>query len=384
MTDTRHRSKIGLAIRISFSALGLLIFGALLAAGIWAIRLHGNPFLMLERDPASVTVVRDSSYTKTTLTGESRIYRDIQLDGDGVGPVRITLSLPAGALDSVSGTLPVVFVLGGLEIGRESLSYITRQGRNALVAYEYPYSSEYWYEGMPLTEIPVIQKAILSVPAQVAAAFRWVSGESWADRDRVVLLGYSFGAFFVPAAYRVVERSGVPLRCSVMAYGGDDLNLLLRTNMDLTPGWWRDLLAFAAATTLAPMEPARHVPHIEDDMLLLNGNEDPMIPKVSVETLRRLKPLPKTIVNLDAGHMHPNFPGLTARIVDESRRWLIEKGAVEPAVMGALGVAAVSAKMTSTSSYWTPRVSAASWASTVVAPSPTSINPVARMSRPDW
>jgi hypothetical protein len=315
------------------SALGLLVLAFVAVLGVTALRLTGNPMPVLERDLSGIAVVRDSAYAATTRSGEARLYRDLHLYGPGVGDIHVTLSLPADATESgESGEsrLPIVLVLGGLEVGRESLRYIGRHGRNALVSYEYPYSPDYWYEGTPIREIPAIQSAVLSVPAQVAAALHWTAGAHWADRDRIVLLGYSFGALFVPAAYRIVEASGLTPAGSIVAYGGADLALLFRANLDMTPTWQRDALAGLAAVAVAPIDPARHLPHIAGDMLLLNGTRDHQIPWAAVERLRNSKPEPRTIVSLDAGHMHPTLPDLTDRIVEESRTWLLNRGFVEP------------------------------------------------------
>jgi hypothetical protein len=323
-----NRHRLAVIVKRVLAGMALVLLGGVALIAIWALRLSGDPMKNLERKLTGIQVASDSTYAVVTSSGESRQYRDLLLTGPDIGEAHITLSLPAERSDTE--LLPVVFVLGGLEVGRESLKYIPHHGRNALVAYQYPYSPEYWYEGTPFTEIPAIQRAVLSVPSQIAAAFQWAVSQPWADAGRAVLLGYSFGGFFVPATYRLVEHSGLDLHSGVIAYAGADLVQVFQRNLDVTPAWKRDLLARAAALALAPLEPSRHLPHLTDDMLLLNGSRDTMIPAASIALLHELKPEPRTIIELDADHMHPDLPDLTMEIVETSRGWLLERGAVEP------------------------------------------------------
>jgi hypothetical protein len=261
------------------------------------------------------------------LRNEQRVYHNVVLQDENLGIIRFTISLPKERTDK---KLPVIFVLGGLEIGRESLGYIKDQGQNAYVSYEYPYSPEYWYEGMTLIEIAAIRKAVMLVPSQMLAVMNWVLSQEWADTTRYSLLGYSFGAIFVPTVQRYAQINSLDIPTTVIAYGGTDIYRLLMSNIKITPLWLRSVLGYLAARAIWPMEPDLHLPHLEGRFLILNGLYDTQIPESSWRELQRITPSEKKIINLEADHMRPSRPELTDRLVRISRRWLLEQGAINP------------------------------------------------------
>lgn len=313
------------AARVGGGILGTALVLAVSVVAVWTLfERHRDPLGALRARAVRVDAVEETSYPEVTAAGERRLFRDVVLSG--TDDVRFTVSLPANE----PGPFPVVLIVGGLEIGRQSLAYVSRHGNNALIGYEYPYSPEYWYEGAPLTEIPAIRRAVLAVPAQLAAILAWTRRQPWCDPLRMTALGYSFGALFMPAAYRVAEAEGIRLQKGILAYGGVDCELLLRRNLGFEAAWQRALVAWLAATAIRPVEPALHVPHLQQEMLLINGRHDTLIPVESFARLHALKPEPKEILLLEAGHMHPRKRDLTARLVEMSRAWLLEREIIDP------------------------------------------------------
>ncbi|HJV22057.1 MAG TPA: hypothetical protein VJ570_05140 [Holophagaceae bacterium] len=295
-----------------------------LAGFAWGVRREyardPMPLIDLPAGPLHVREMR--SRPGRTASGEPRRFVDLEIDGVPAGPLRATLSLPEG----FPGPLPAVLILGGLEVGRESLRYVERHGANALVAFEYP------VPGQPPSPFRLdrIRGAALAVPAQVCALLGWMRQQTWADPQRVSLLGYSFGAMFVPACARLAQARGIPLRALVMAFGGADLPGLLAANWHRGPRWFRPLAAHAAGALIRPLEPALHLPHLRGEALFLNGLQDDRVPLPLARRMRELKPAPKTILELDEGHMDPAKPALNRRIVAASQAWLVEKGALDP------------------------------------------------------
>jgi Prolyl oligopeptidase family len=239
----------------------------------------------------------------------------------------VTISLPDSI--PVEG-LPVMIVLGGLEIGRESLKYIPAQGPNIIMAYQYPYHPRYWYDKSKITQIPVIQEAVMKVPAQVVALADWAKRQVWSDKNRLSVLGYSFGAFFVPAIYHLADHHQLVLGPAVMAYGGVDMYAVMINNLKFMSGLPRMLVAWTATTAIYPMEPALHLPYLKGEFLVINGRMDRQIPEACWQRFQQLTPSPKTIMVLEAGHMHPSKPELTLRVVELSRQWLLEHNAINP------------------------------------------------------
>lgn len=237
---------------------------------------------LFDLSPGPLRVNEAQASPGRTKEGEPRRFVELEVEGVAEGPLRAALSRP----EHFSGRLPVVIILGGLEVGRESLRYVESHGPNALVAFEYPRPTQDLYEGRPLFKLGRIRRAALAVPSQICALQAWIRTQPWADPDRVSLLGYSFGAMFVPAAARVAQQRGLPFRTLVMAYGGE--------------------------------------------ALFLTGLKDERVPLRYSRLMQSLKPPPGTVLDLDEGHMDPSRPDLNRRIVGASQAWLVQRGALAP------------------------------------------------------
>jgi hypothetical protein len=306
--------------------IGVLVGAVLLVTTVWAVReFQRDPMPLLDHGLAPLRVAASTASTLTTAAGEARTVLEIELDGVEPGPLRITVSLPARP---ASGRLPVLIVLGGLEVGRRSLRYVETHGENALIAVQYPRSATYWYEGTPLAKLPVIRESALAVPSQVASLAAWARLQPWADPQRVSLLGYSFGAFFVPACARVARAHGQAFRTLVMAYGGADLPRVLDANIRLRPRALQWVVGRLLAAIVHPLEPALHLPHLPEEALFVTGLRDRKVPLASARRMQALKPEPKTVIDLDTAHMDPRNPLLIRRIVETTRRWLVARGAL--------------------------------------------------------
>jgi pimeloyl-ACP methyl ester carboxylesterase len=307
--------------------ISVMLFLILIGSSIWSIyQRKRDPMPALDRGIVLPEVVIQKDYPVESEM-EFRRYSDMVLFSEEIDSIRLTVSMP----DTVPREgLPVIIVLGGLEIGRKSLSYIPTQRQNILISYQYPYSPRYWYDGTKLFQIPQIRRAALLVPAQVEALARWAEQQPWSGRKRISILGYSFGAFFVPAVYHLAEVHELPLGPAVMAYGGVNIYRLLLKSMKNLSYIPRHFIAWFAATAIYPLEPALHVSYLKQDCLLINGRNDHQIPDNSWKTLHELVPKPKTVIILDAGHMHPGKLELTLKVVDLSRQWLAERNAINP------------------------------------------------------
>lgn len=269
----------------------------------------------------------EKEQSRMELLAESRIYSDVTLYTKELDSIFITISFPTTI---PSEGLPVLIVLGGLEIGRESLKYIPAQGQNIIIAYQYPYSPRYWYDGTKITQIPIIHSSVMKVPAQIVNLAAWTRQQSWSDKNRISVLGYSFGAFFIPAIYHLAGHDQVKLGPAVMAYGGIDIYRILRGNLKFLSAIPRTIIAWMAAAVIHPVEPALHLPYMNGEFLVINGRNDHQIPNICWQKFQELTPKPKTVMVLDAGHMHPSKPELTLRVVELSRKWLLERNAINP------------------------------------------------------
>jgi hypothetical protein len=309
--------------------IGLLAFISiiLIIISAWAAIQHlRDPLDFIDQPISEMYVVQDSVFHVDFLP-QQREYHALTLTNEDIGEVNCVISYPENI--PVEG-LPVVIILGGLEIGHYTLGYIPNPGRNIIIIYQYPYHPEYWYAGTAINEIPAIRKSVLSVPAQVLALRKWAVDQQWSDDNRLTILGYSFGALFIPAIYHLSDLYHTKINHGVIAYGGVDIYHMLHTNMSKFSEPWRSIISWLAFTAIRGIEPAFYMPHLEAEFLLINGTMDHQIPEECWRELHRLAPDPKTIMILEEGHMHQRKIELTKRLVRLSQEWLIQKNAVNP------------------------------------------------------
>lgn len=310
--------------KISLTLFALLLLILVISAGWYGWQLLRDPLDFLDPPMSALQVVQDSVFSDR-LIPEPRTYHKLVFSDNDHETVQCIMSLP----ESLSGDkLPVLIILGGLEVGIQNLKHIPDPGNNAIIIYQYPYHPRYWYYGSAVREIPVIRNSVLRVPAQVLALYRWVGRQNWADSSRINLAGYSFGALFVPAILHLTQHHNGHFPHAVISYGGADLYHLLAHNMTNLNQPWRGLVSHLAITAIRGIEPALHAPHIRSDVLLINGTMDSQIPESCWRLLHRLIPRPKQIIMLEEGHMDPRKTELTIKLVQITREWLLGRGAI--------------------------------------------------------
>ncbi|MCB1085349.1 MAG: hypothetical protein KDK60_04535 [Chlamydiia bacterium] len=271
----------------------------------------------------SCFVVSEKTY-RVPDSVEMRTYSDVILDCGKYGDAHFTISLPEKI---PSEGLPCIVIVGGLKTGRESLQFIPDHRQYALIAYEYPAMLKKLHRASALWNLYSVRKAALEVPPELIGILKFVQQQSWFDHQPISLMGYSFGATFLPVTYVRAEQEGIPLGPGVMAYGGAGVYCLFKANLPL-PRFLKKPVASMAAATFKPIDPILYAPDMKGEFLILNGTRDHQIPMECAKRLQDLVPEPKTIMNLDTGHMHPTKTALNLRLINISRDWL-EKNRIQ-------------------------------------------------------
>jgi fermentation-respiration switch protein FrsA (DUF1100 family) len=312
--------------RIAVGVLLLVAVLLLLFGGLVTWERNRDALGAIDLPAGRVTLDEDTPYPFTAPGYAEREYRRIHLSTENLGFIEAFVSMPKRI---PSEGLPVVIIMGGLEAAAEDFRHIPDPGANIYIIYTYPYAPEYWYRGTPLAEIPAVRNAALRVPAQALTLYEWAAGQPWAQQGRVTFAGFSFGAMFLPAVYHLGERRGMALNPGVLAYAGADISDLIEVNLeDRVHSPWREAAAWLIETAIYGVEPARHIPFVHSELLLINGTRDRQISPYSWKLLHRLAPEPKTVVILEEEHMHPRRPALTRKLVAISKAWLAERGVV--------------------------------------------------------
>jgi hypothetical protein len=118
------------------SLIAILIL--LLIILFWAAwERNRNPLSAISMYQGGASVLSDSLIAAADTT---RQYHAILLKTEKSGNVRAYLSLPASLANEY---IPVIIILGGLNIGIKNFEMIPEPGNNAILIYDYPYSPQY-------------------------------------------------------------------------------------------------------------------------------------------------------------------------------------------------------------------------------------------------
>ena len=198
--------------------------------------------------------------------------------------------------------LPAVFILAGLETGRESLDLIDDRDDLLLVSMNYPRREELALSGFGLVLAPYMLRrmAFDSLEGGILA-LDYLSRRSDVDQKRIILLGVSFGSPIIVALGARDSRADAV----VLIYGGGDLGGLARTNLREKPWWvpgW--IIGPAVRTFLGEFEPLAHVEKIAPRyFLMVSSRQDEMFPPSSALALYGRARDPKKLIWYETGHL---------------------------------------------------------------------------------
>jgi hypothetical protein len=293
---------------------------AALAFGVKVVFFR-DPLAALPREIKSLqTDCRD-------VVGAGRRLRHVTLSDPRLGLIAFTVSLPDPIHEE---KLPLVVVLGGIGTGAENIRSAEGAGENAIVGYDWPLPTEFPKGLKAVEELPALRRKALSVPGQVSTMLDWLVRQPWSDSQRISLLGFSLGAIAVPAAERMAQQGRLPVRWTVLAYGGIGLAALVKGDQRIEPGWERPILGEGMALLLWPLEPARHLPGLHGHFLILGASSDEVVDRRSSSQLEALAPEPKTIIHTAGEHIGTGRgrSALLEEAVTITRHWLAAEGAI--------------------------------------------------------
>jgi dienelactone hydrolase len=248
----------------------------------------------------------DSLFDRSWLTLES---------STGLTVVSGMLTPSLGATPRAAGQrFPAVVLLGGKATGKYAVDYALGIQNIILVAPDYPYEPRASYTVTEfLGDVPAIRQAILDMFPSVMLVIDYLTTRADVDTTKIVLLGYSFGAPFIPAIAASDRRAAA----AAIVYGGGGLRRMIRHNVRRYRGPLEsELVGSVSGLLLRPVEPLRFAEGISPTpLVMINGTEDEQIPRQCTMALFERAGEPKTLLWIESGHVHPRNVDLTQKII---------------------------------------------------------------------
>ena len=229
---------------------------------------------------------------------------------------------PAG---TPSKKYPAIILLGGKATGRNAVRYAFNIDDVVIVSPDYAYEPRDSYSAVQfLGDLPEIHGAILDMIPSVMLALDYLERRGDVDMSKVVMMGYSFGAPFVPIIMVNDARPAV----AAIVYGGGDMESLIRHNVGRYEGpFVANMVGMLSGVLLRPLEPLRYVGKISPrPVLMINGADDEQVPRANAEILYESAGQPKKIVWLESKHVNPRNIALTMTIIQTLRGELMALG----------------------------------------------------------
>jgi hypothetical protein len=210
---------------------------------------------------------------------------------------------------------PAILLNDGRELNSKAIDYLpTEFGDVVVLSIDYPEAIPY---SVGVKDLVVnggaIRKAARLIPASFSLAGEWLSSRGDVDAMRVGLVATSFAVPFATIAAAMDAR----FRDVGLIYGAGDFATVMAANLDLRPRWLRRPAAWLATRSFREFEPERHVAAIAPrPILMINGEDDPQMPRDAVESLFEAAREPKTLIWLRTGHLLPTDSVLIRALVD--------------------------------------------------------------------
>jgi fermentation-respiration switch protein FrsA (DUF1100 family) len=158
-----------------------------------------------------------------------------------------------------------------------------------------------------------LRRAARGIPKLFSIGADYLGSRSDVDVTRLALVASSFAVPFAVNAAAFDERFvNVGL-----VYGAGRMDEVLAANLTLRPRLLRRPIAWLATRPFSEFAPERHIARIAPrPIVMVNGSDDPQMPRHAVESLYDAARQPKTLIWLRTGHLMPTDSLLVRALVD--------------------------------------------------------------------
>jgi hypothetical protein len=280
----------------------LLVSGFILCAGIiyLSFKDHSKYFQSRHGSLSEIIDHVDSSHQKHWITLRN---------SDGF-TVECGLLLPR----STGKRYPAIILLGGKATGKYAVDYAMDIDNVIILALDYPYEPRASYNFWTIVQdIPAVRRALFDMVPASMLALDYLCRRSDVDTTKIILLGYSFGAPFVP----IISSTDKRIKVAAMVFGGGELHSLIRHNVGRFKGQiLSEFVGSLSGLLLQPLEPMRFADKISPiPLVMINGLNDEQIPRYNTELFFNAAKEPKKLIWLESKHVNVNNPELTRRII---------------------------------------------------------------------
>lgn len=248
----------------------------------------------------------------TGMRGRYAAYRITLRNGDGVV---VTGRLLQPARDPVGGRRPAIVLNDGRELNSGAILYLPPDfGDVVVLSIDYPPELPYTIDLAALfSHRDSIRKASRLIPVSLSLAAAYLARRADVDSTRIAIAATSFAVPFAVIAAATDER----FRNVALIYGAGDLADVVAANLTIGPRMLRGPIAWLATRPFTEFEPERYAAAIAPRRLVMvNGVDDPQMPRAAVESLYDAAREPKALIWLHTGHLMPTDTTLIRALVD--------------------------------------------------------------------
>ncbi|HEY0969647.1 MAG TPA: hypothetical protein VGE02_01585 [Gemmatimonadales bacterium] len=294
-----------------------------LAAGVMVITACGSKSVPgqasmadLDRRIARHGTLVSAETTFAGMRGRYASYRVRLATDAGLVATGRLLSPRRGDEDTTDARRhPAVLLNDGRELDSRAVDYLPPEfGDVVVLSLDYPEALPYAIDlGDVMLHATPLREAAEQVPALFSLGGAYLAGRTDVDTARVAIAATSFAVPFAVAAAAADGR----FRNVALIYGAGDLDGVLAANLTLRPRFLRPVVAWLATRPFRALEPERHVARIAPrPVVMINGIDDPQMPRAAVEALHAAAREPKALVWLRTGHLMPTDTALIRTLVD--------------------------------------------------------------------
>jgi hypothetical protein len=217
------------------------------------------------------------------------------------------------------GPYPAVLLNDGRELNSRAVDYLPPEFGNVVVlSLDYP--AEFPYDIDLSTAVlrrGRVHAAARRIPALFSLGGAYLAQRADVDSARVAMVATSFAVPFAVIAAAADER----FRNVGLIYGAGDLAGVLAANLELRPRGMRRAAARLVMRPFREFAPERFAAHVAPrPIVMVNGSDDPQMPRTAVEALYTAARAPKALIWLRTGHLLPTDTALVRALVDTALR----------------------------------------------------------------